>query len=80
MFRHVCIICQLKHPVINCFKSSSYAGNCTSDVGSQSSEYGTPYPQNRIQQTNKGSVHLQKPLQVRPRLNMNTKDKQNYGR
>jgi hypothetical protein len=39
-----------------------------------------PYSQNRIQQTNKGRVHLQKPLQGRPQLNLNTNDKQNYGR
>lgn len=65
IFRHICIRCQLKHPVINCFNNSSYTGNRISAVGQQSSGYGTPYPQNRIQQTNKGSVHLQKPLQVR---------------
>jgi hypothetical protein len=80
MFRHVCIRCQLKYPVINCFNSSVYAGNRNYAVGNQSSGYGMPYSQNRIQQTNKGRVHLQKPLQGRPQLNLNTNDKQNYGR
>ena len=55
----------MKRPVINCFNDSSCTGNRISAVGQQSSVYETLYPQNRIQQTNKGSVHLQKHLQVR---------------